>query len=242
MVSPHILISNLLHGEKLNIIIKEKEITPIERAEETNIIRMAYEREVKILRIFDNTIFRLSDLDLQIEKFPHLFGRYKRKLDGKQPRAIFDDLKEGELKLPDVQWILNYQSSEPDRLIEYVPKIEDFWYSIEELQYLENFKQNENRSKYSLIPGETYALNRMNEVLSNLNDFETYLENRNILFETEIRKINLYPWITTGWLSPCRVYHEILKLEIQNENIKLHAFYYKIDLLWKDFLKYWAMK
>ena len=241
--SPHIFVQKFFRNDRFNVLVFEQEIATTERQEEYNLIKMAFDKRIKIWKVWGSTIYHINDLGIPLWKFPHLFGRFKRIISETNPREPVEAPNNGELILPELnEYFEESENWNIEDILNYIPRLEEFGFEETEFEVLNNFIKREQQSECPIIPGETAALKRMKDMLADPINFEDYFYVKNKLFQDKLRKTNLYPWITTGCLSPRRLFKELTKFGFQYKRLKGHISYYKIDLLWKDFLKFWALK
>ena len=241
--SPHIFAKKFFRKDRINVLVFEQEIATVERNEEYNLIKMAYENKVKVCKVWGSTIYHINDIGIPLWKFPHLFGRFKRIISEANPREPVEAPNIGEIILPKQNEYLNENSSQRIcDIINYIPTLEEFGFNFNDFEVLDNFIKRESWSEFPIIPGEAAALKRMKDIISDPINFEDYFYVKNKLFQDKLRKTNLYPWINTGCLSPRRLFRELTKFGLQYKRLKGHVSYYKVDLLWKDFLRFWALK
>jgi deoxyribodipyrimidine photo-lyase len=242
--NPHEYVKQFIRKDRKNILIVEREVTPAESKAEYELTKLAFENNIKVCKVWSSTIYHLQDLPIEIWKFPHLFGRFKKIVSSVLPREPVEPPIEGELIFPEHKWLLNEENEnlDPSTIIDYEPELKEFGFEGEDFDLLISHQASENMQEFPRIPGEKTALKTMRAILSNTDNFQSYFYIKNSLFQEKLRQTDLYPWLTSGSLSPRRLYSHLTKLEIQHKHIRGQLAYFKIDLLWKDFLKFWGLK
>ena len=74
---PHLACKKLIRKDRENFIIFENEIAPIEKKAEEQICKMALHNKTKVCRVWGSTAVHIEDLPYSLDKFPHLFGKFK---------------------------------------------------------------------------------------------------------------------------------------------------------------------
>ena len=246
MEYPHEYIKQFIRNDRKTIVIIDREISYEERQCERQIIKMAFENNIKICKTWSSTIFHINDLPIPNWKFPHLFGRFKSMIADIQPRMPLEPPIDNELPIPDPELLLNSEKFDKElvmKLTNYVPRLIEFGYDENEFSKLEDWKISEESKTHPIIPGEEYGLKRLSEVVSSPYLFQDHFYTKNKLFQDKLRKLDLYPWLSSGCISPRRLYSELENVgTAEFKKVRGQLAFYKIDLLWKDFLKFWALK
>jgi deoxyribodipyrimidine photolyase len=162
---------------------------------------------------------------------------------GTAPREPLDPPESGEITLPNIGELLKENEDDlPETLFEYIPKIEEFGYQNEDLEMLEKWKISESKMDLGIQPGEKAGLKRLDEIFSTPTNFEDFFYVRNKFSQDKTRRTDLYPWLMWGWISIRRIYSKLSEFETEHSRIKNQISSFRTDILWKDYLKFWALK
>ena len=224
----------VMREDRENYVVMGYEIAPKEKKMEEEVMKVAERKITKVWRVWGATAVHIEDLPYELEKFPHLFGKFKKDVANIGIRKLLEPPKKGEMEFPE-SVIEDWEDND------YVPKLEEFEYGEEEWEYLKRYDKREGKDHFLFKGGEDYG----NQVL------KEYIWDKDVVSKYHYAHVSFYingdfapkftPWTSVGALSPRKVFLEILKYEEVKGNSE-QSEWFKREMLWKDFFIFWALK
>ncbi len=186
--------------------------------EEKRIEKEVATLELEIKAVFQQTLYRLSDVPFEIEKTPFIFTEFRKKLE--KYAEVRDEIKTPEsIKSPAKE--KDYESF----------MLADFG--------LSEFETTE-KSVLQFNGGETEAWQRLQHYFFETDCLQVYKETRNGMLGADYSS-KFSAWLAQGCISPVSIYHQVKKYEA--ERVSNQSTYWLIfELLWRDFFKFTALK
>ena len=241
---PHLAIKKLIRTDRENFVVFEYEISPIEKKAEENVCKMALKNKTKVWRVWGWTAVHIEDLPYSLDKFPHLFGKFKKDIANISIRELLDPPALDEIPFPSKEnlfapGIIDFVKSKNN--IDYVPNLDDFLFKSEDFKILEKYDQRIGRDLFVFKGGEKSANERLNEYLWEKDIVSKHHYSKTSFFVNGDFAPKLTPWTSIGAISPRKVFMEILKYEQKNGSSE-QSEWFKREMLWKDYFVFWALK
>ena len=241
---PHLAIKKLLRADRENFVVFEYEISTIEKKAEENVWKMALRNKTKVWRVWGWTAVHIEDLPYSLDKFPHLFGKFKKDIANISIRELLDPPALDEMPFPSkdnlfAPGIIDFIKS--NLSIDYVPSLHDFLFKDEDFRILEKYDQRTGRDYFPFKGGEDSGNQRLNEYLWEKDIVLKHHYSKTSFFVNGDFASKLTPWTSIGAISPRKVFMEILKYETKNGSSE-QTEWFKREMLWKDYFVFWALK
>jgi deoxyribodipyrimidine photo-lyase len=159
-------------------------------------------------------------LPYSLDKFPHLFGKFKKDIANISVRNLLNEPEKDEMPFPHkdelfLPGMMGFVKS--NNSIEFVPTLEDFKFTEEEFARLENYNQREGVDYYPLVGGEDAANKRLNEYLWEKNIVSRHLYSAVSFHFNGDSSPKITPWTSIGCISPRKIFLEIIEYEAMHK-------------------------
>lgn len=214
--------------EMLPELVKKYNITEVYHhrevaSEETNVSALVEEAlwklKINLKHFIGHTLYHKEDLPFPIKDIPDVFTTFRKKIERDSTVRPCYEMPE-RITSPDDMEAGN------------IPTLADLGY--------DEHQDADPRAVYEFKGGETEGLKRLNEYFWEKDELKTYKQTRNGLIGDDYSS-KLSPWISSGCLSPRKIYWEIKKYE--QERVSNDSTYWLIfELLWRDYFRFMFKK
>ena len=217
--SPEQVIAQLATQFNLDQVLTLEEIAPNERDQVARVARSL--GSIPLLQAPANNLLRLEELPFSIEMLPHVFSRFRSKVEERvqvfQPRHAPE-------RLPVL----------PDGALALMGPLP----TLSQLGLGEPLSVP--ASAFPFSGGEPAALGRLRDYLWKTQAVREYKETRNGLIGSEYSS-KFSPWLANGSLSARRVVAELRRHEAQSKpNDSTHWLW--VEMLWRDFFRWTLLR
>ena len=238
---PEEVLRKVIRNDRENFIVLEYEIAPKEKKAEEAVWRMALKNKTKVCRVWGATAVHIEDLPYGLDKFPHLFGKFKKDIANISIRRLLEEPKDGEMPFPDRSQVFREDLEEQEEMVDYIPDLEDFKFSDEEFAYIKNYDKRTGKDHFLFKGGEDYGNKVLNDYIWEKETVSKYFYSHVSFFINGDFAPKLTPWTSVGAISPRKIFLEILKYENKKGNSE-QTEWFKREMLWKDYFIFWALK
>ncbi len=213
------IISEIAEESEAAAVYASKEVTQDETIIEALLAKRIKPLNIEIELIWTATLFHARDLPFQINFLPNVFSDFQKKVEqSAKVRKTFDVPAQ----------FSKIETIEPGNL----PTFQELGFESDPVI--------DTRTAFNFKGGETTGLERLNEYIWDKNLIKNYHETRTGLIGTDYSS-KLSPWLSSGCLSPRKVYEEVKKYEAEageSESTRWLIF----ELLWRDYFYFTALK